>query len=502
MRTCPQPEGPAAGAELAEITSTQATLIAAQAARRERLRRQLVSVHWGLLALTAPGVIAVYAVDLWLHPCWQFAADIGLAIAMCASWFASAALARRGRIEASAGIVYFSVWAMSNGVALLRENTLLITLIANLGVVVLVWVMAPRRVVLAGTLSGATIVAIRVLLHLGLLPLVRSVPIAELLFDVTLLAVVWPVILLLLRLGAKANEAPFEVLEATARDQEHLIQAVTRVQPVLAGLVHTVESSTSVVASGATQQAATAENVANATRRLEETVQLTGTATEQARAIADQTRDNSRATWDGLDEVDRRLQDYLASLQRTVATIEAFAERSQATDEVIGAIEEVHGRVKILAINAAIEAVRAGEAGKGIGIVASEMRNLIMGTEESLRTGRDLLAGIRRDAEATAREATEAASTLAEHLEALHTARDLVKSNLQSFVETGQTIATIAESSVAQREQIAVVSRAMRELRTSANGLTQSADSLLESMRQMTVAHGSLEAIVRPDGAA
>ena len=84
MRTCPQPGGPAAGAELAEITSTQATLIAAQAARRERLRRQLVSVHWGLLALTAPGVIAVYAVDLWLHPCWQFEADLGLAIAMCA----------------------------------------------------------------------------------------------------------------------------------------------------------------------------------------------------------------------------------------------------------------------------------------------------------------------------------------------------------------------------------------------------------------------------------
>jgi methyl-accepting chemotaxis protein len=324
--------------------------------------------------------------------------------------------------------------------------------------------------------------------------------VAELLFDVALLAVVWPVILFLLRRGAQAAEAPMEMLETTARRQEQLLEAVGRVQPVLSGLVQAVETSGNVVASGASQQAATAAHVATATRRLEETVQLTGAATEKAREIAEQTRANASTTRDDLEQVDRRLHRYLETLRRTVAVVEAFADRSQQTDDVIAAIEEVHARVKILAINAAIEAIRAGEAGKGIGVVASELRSLISGTEQGLRTGRDLLAGIRRDAEQTARGAGEAARELEEHLSALRRARDLVDANLESFGVTGQSIETIAESSTAQREQIALVSRAMDELRISADDLTRSAEGLMHSMRQMTAAHGDLDALVQGDG--
>jgi methyl-accepting chemotaxis protein len=457
-------------------------------------------VHVFLVALTGPGVVAVYALHLWLVPSWQFAANLALAVAMCAAWVASWWLARAGRIEASIAVFYVSVWAMSNGAALLRANTLLITLVANLGTVVLVWVTWPRAVLLTGGLSAVTIVGIRALEHLGLLPQVRSPPLAELLFDVALLAVVWPVILFLLRRGAQAAEAPMEMLETTARRQEQLLEAVGRVQPVLSGLVQAVETSGNVVASGASQQAATAAHVATATRRLEETVQLTGAATEKAREIAEQTRANASTTRDDLEQVDRRLHRYLETLRRTVAVVEAFADRSQQTDDVIAAIEEVHARVKILAINAAIEAIRAGEAGKGIGVVASELRNLISGTEQGLRTGRDLLAGIRRDAEQTARGAGEAARELEEHLSALRRARDLVDANLESFGVTGQSIETIAESSTAQREQIALVSRAMDELRISADDLTRSAEGLMHSMRQMTAAHGDLDVLVQGDG--
>ena len=482
------------------FTTTQATLVSAQAARRERIRRLLVQVHVWLLALTAPGVVAVYALHLWLVPSWQFATNLGLAVAMCLAWVWSWALARRGSIEASTAVFYVSVWAMSNGAALLRENTLLITLIANLGVLVLAWTTWPRAVLPAGALSACTIVAIRVLDHLGKLPQVRSPPVAELLFDVALLAVVWPVIMFLLRKGTEASEAPMEALESTARGQEQLIQAVGRVQPLLAGLVQAAESSGNAVASGASQQAATAAEVALATRRLEETVQLAATATTQARAIAERTRANASSAWDSLEDVDRRLHHYLTGLKRTVAVVEAFADRSQRTDDVIAAIEEVHARVKILAINAAIEAIRAGQAGKGIGVVATELRNLIAGTEEGLRTGRDLLAGIRLDAQETAHGASEAARELEEHLSALRKARDLVNANLQSFGETGQSIETIADSSVAQREQIGLVSRAMGELRTSADDLTRSAEALLQSMHRMAEAHGDLDALVRADG--
>jgi methyl-accepting chemotaxis protein len=492
--------GPTGGSALLSFTTTQATLISAQATRRERTRRMLVQVHVFLVALTAPGVVAVYALHLWLVPSWQFAVNLALALAMCLAWLGSWALARAGRLEASTAIFFVSVWAMSNGAALLRENTLLITLIANLGSMILVWVTWPRAVLPAGALSAATVVAIRALDHLGLLPQVRAPPVAELLFDVALLAVVWPVVLFLLRRGAQAAESPMEMLETAARRQEQLLEAVGRVQPVLSGLVQAVETSGNVVASGASQQAATAAEVATATRRLEETVQLTGTATEKAREIAEQTRANASATRDDLEEVDRRLHRYLETLRKMVAVVEAFADRSQKTDDVIAAIEEVHARVKILAINAAIEAIRAGEAGKGIGVVASELRSLITGTEQGLRTGRDLLAGIRHDAEQTARGAGEAARELEEHLGALRRARDLVDANLESFSVTGQSIETIAESSTAQREQIALVSRAMNELRTSADELTRSAEDLLHSMRRMTAAHGDLDALVQGEG--
>ncbi len=158
----------------------------------------------------------------------------------------------------------------------------------------------------------------------------------------------------------------------------------------VAGRVHEQRADTDTVASAVHEMSATIREVAANTRN----------TAQQTQAVSGQVRDSNRVLQNAVDKVNG-LNAEVARANEVVGKLATDSGDIKSAVDSIGAIAE---QTNLLALNAAIEAARAGEQGRGFAVVADEVRSLAQRTQESTVSIADLLNHL---AEAT-REAVTA----------------------------------------------------------------------------------------------
>jgi len=127
-------------------------------------------------------------------------------------------------------------------------------------------------------------------------------------------------------------------------------------------------------------------------------------------------------------------------LKKAVASINEMAKLSTEVDEVLkefrnkfqqvkeetGTIESITSKTNLLALNASIEAARAGDAGKGFAVVADEIRNLSMGTQASSQSIMEALMLLEETSEKMTQSITTILSLIVENLEVMKNVNDKV----------------------------------------------------------------------------
>ncbi|WP_157670795.1 extracellular solute-binding protein [Chitinibacter sp. GC72] len=176
------------------------------------------------------------------------------------------------------------------------------------------------------------------------------------------------------------------------------------------------------------------------------------------------------------DEVGK-MQDSIKSLSFAMADL---GQRSKEIGGIVSVIKDIAEQTNLLALNAAIEAARAGEQGRGFAVVADEVRKLAERSAKATVEITDRINSVGKDTDIALKNMNEAASGVTSSVERAQEASQMMHEIGQRMENVVQVVRGIAD---ATREQTAA-STTMAQSSEQINSMTQSSDSALQQTKK------------------
>lgn len=232
------------------------------------------------------------------------------------------------------------------------------------------------------------------------------------------------------------------------------------------------------VSRGAEEQAAAVGRAADVTSGLSSTIdQVTG----NIQTVVQQSAAAEEAAMKGTQKVEDTLRGMQVIKERVGASAEKVQEMSTQSEkigDIVTAIEDIASQTNLLALNAAIEAARAGEAGKGFAVVADEVRKLAERTATSTREIGDLVKSIQR--------------TVAETVSTMQEGTREVDLGVGIANEAGMALNDILSAAEAVNIQAGEAAKAAEEMSASANEMVAAVDSVSQVVEENNSATGQM----------
>lgn len=182
-----------------------------------------------------------------------------------------------------------------------------------------------------------------------------------------------------------AGDLNAEISTEYSGEYDHIKKSINATVNVFNELLHGIATASSQVAAGSEQVSNAAQALSQgATEQAGTIEEIASTITEISKNIKNNA-ENAKKTNDAVDSTVQAIDGGGAQMKELVAAMEKIGQTSSQIDKVIKTIEDIAFQTNILALNASVEAARAGAAGKGFAVVADEVRSLAGKSSEAAK---------------------------------------------------------------------------------------------------------------------
>ncbi|VVM39535.1 hypothetical protein PS645_00198 [Pseudomonas fluorescens] len=303
-----------------------------------------------------------------------------------------------------------------------------------------------------------------------------------------------------------------EVIEVQGRDEiARLMQALKVMQQGLLGTLSSINDSSNQLASTSEEMHAVTEDANKGMQRQNNEVEMAATAvTEMSAAVEEVARNASAASAaanrsnsaavagrERVDETVKAISLMVANVEDASLEVQGLAVMATDISKVLDVIRAIAEQTNLLALNAAIEAARAGEAGRGFAVVADEVRALAHRTQQSTSEIEQMISSIQKGTGAAVSAMTHTNAQAQRTLDTAQGAGSALMEITQSIGDITERNVLIATASEEQAQVAREVDRSLISIRDLSNQASEGSSQTAIATSELTKLAVELNRLVK-----
>jgi methyl-accepting chemotaxis protein len=237
----------------------------------------------------------------------------------------------------------------------------------------------------------------------------------------------------------------------------------------MAASIQQVAGNSEILSAAVSQTSASIEEMAASVHQVALTVEEANQVAESSASVAQEGRTSVEQTISGMGQINR-------AMHEVVTVITNLGQSSEEIGNIISVIDDIAEQTNLLALNAAIEAARAGEHGRGFAVVADEVRKLAERSAKATGEIATLIKGIQRETEQAVQSTQQGAKAISEGTGLAQKAGESLQGIVTSVSQVSTLMGQIQHATQEQSRaaaQITAAVTAMNQLTRSVMGATQ-----------------------------